>query len=108
MEITLKEHCARIAKLGGAARSEKKAQAARLNARKPRPNARKRNALLRAQKKSEKRLAKRGWLNRFTVVSQTYEHIALLFPSFPGPTRPTKHPQEHLLETSRHPAASRS
>jgi hypothetical protein len=50
MEITLKEHCARIAKLGGAARSEKKAQAARLNARKPRPNARKRNALLRAQK----------------------------------------------------------
>jgi hypothetical protein len=48
--VTLAEHCQRIAKLGGAAKSEKKAQAARENARKPRPKARERNALKRAEK----------------------------------------------------------
>ena len=50
MEITLREHCARIARLGGAAKSEKKAAAARANARKPRPKARELNALKRAKK----------------------------------------------------------
>ena len=50
MDITLREHCARIAKVGGAAKSEKKAQAARENARKPRPKARELNALKRAKK----------------------------------------------------------
>jgi hypothetical protein len=54
MEITLKEHCAQIAKLGGAAKSEKKAEAARMNARKPRPKARENNALRRAQKNLRK------------------------------------------------------
>jgi hypothetical protein len=54
MEITLREHCARIARLGGAAKSEKKAAAARANARKPRPKARERNALRRAQKNLKK------------------------------------------------------
>ena len=48
--VTLAEHCQRIAKLGGAAKSEKKAQAARENARKPRPKARELNALKRAKK----------------------------------------------------------
>lgn len=50
MGITLQEHCARIAKLGGAVKSEKKAQAARENAKRPRPKARERNALRRAKK----------------------------------------------------------
>ena len=50
MDITLREHCARIAKAGGAAKSERKAQAARENARKPRPKARELNALKRAKK----------------------------------------------------------
>ena len=50
MEISLREHCVRIAKLGGAAKSEKKAQAARKNASKPRPKARELNALKRAKK----------------------------------------------------------
>ena len=50
MDITLREHCARIAKAGGAAKSEKKAAAARANARKPRPKARELNALKRAKK----------------------------------------------------------
>lgn len=48
--ITLAEHCRRIASLGGRARSEAKAAAARENAQKPRPKARERNALRRAQK----------------------------------------------------------
>jgi hypothetical protein len=47
---TLREHCREIAKLGGAKKSEKKAAAARENARKPRPKARERNALKRAKK----------------------------------------------------------
>jgi len=41
MEDRLTQHCRRIGALGGAVRSEKKAAAARLNARKPRPKARK-------------------------------------------------------------------
>jgi hypothetical protein len=44
---TLREHCREIGKLGGAAKSEKKAEAARRNAKRPRPKARERNALLR-------------------------------------------------------------
>jgi hypothetical protein len=48
--ITLQEHCRRIAALGGAKKSEKKAQAARENARKPRPKARELNALKREKK----------------------------------------------------------
>jgi len=51
-EKTLREHCREIGKLGGAAKSEKKAAAARENARKPRPKARENNALKR-DKKSE-------------------------------------------------------
>jgi hypothetical protein len=43
--MDLAEHCRRIAKLGGAARSEKKTAAARANASKPRPNARKANKI---------------------------------------------------------------
>ena len=54
MEISLRDHCARIAKAGGAAKSEKKAQAARANARKPRPKARELNALKRAKKSETK------------------------------------------------------
>jgi hypothetical protein len=50
MEITLKDHCRRIAALGGAVKSEKKAAAARKNASKPRPKAKELNALKRAQK----------------------------------------------------------
>jgi hypothetical protein len=46
---TLREHCREIAKLGGAAKSEKKAEAARRNASKPRPKAREMNALRRAK-----------------------------------------------------------
>jgi hypothetical protein len=45
MEDRLTLHCRRIAALGGAAKSEKKAAAARANARKPRPKARKVNGL---------------------------------------------------------------
>ena len=41
MEDRLTLHCRRIGALGGAVRSEKKAAAARLNAQKPRPKARK-------------------------------------------------------------------
>jgi hypothetical protein len=48
--ITLQEHCQRIAKLGGAKKSEKKAAAARENAKRPRPKARELNALRRAKK----------------------------------------------------------
>jgi hypothetical protein len=47
---TLREHCREIGKLGGAAKSEKKAEAARRNASKPRPKAREMNALRRAKK----------------------------------------------------------
>ena len=49
--VTLAEHCQRIAKLGGAAKSEKKAAAARENAKRPRPKARENNALKRAENK---------------------------------------------------------
>jgi len=52
-EKTLREHCREIGRLGGAAKSEKKAEAARRNASKPRPKARELNALKRA-KKSER------------------------------------------------------
>jgi hypothetical protein len=48
-EKTLREHCREIAKLGGASKSEKKAEAARRNASKPRPKARELNALKRAK-----------------------------------------------------------
>jgi hypothetical protein len=48
--ITLQEHCRRIAALGGAKKSDKKAAAARENARRPRPKARELNALKRAKK----------------------------------------------------------
>jgi hypothetical protein len=54
MSITLQEHCARIAKLGGAAKSEKKAASSRANARRPRPKARENNALRRAKKSENK------------------------------------------------------
>jgi hypothetical protein len=46
---TLREHCQEMGKLGGAAKSQKKAEAARRNASKPRPKARKINALRRAK-----------------------------------------------------------
>lgn len=46
--------CRRIASLGGSAKSEKKAQAARENARKPRPNRSISNALRRAENKLNK------------------------------------------------------
>ena len=48
-EKTLREHCRAIGKLGGAVRSEKKAQAARENASKPRPKSRELNKLRRAK-----------------------------------------------------------
>jgi hypothetical protein len=44
-EKTLREHCREIGKLGGSVKSEKKAAAARANASKPRPNARKANKI---------------------------------------------------------------
>jgi hypothetical protein len=53
-EKTLRQHCREIGKLGGAAKSEKKAEAARRNASKPRPKARERNALRRAKKSETK------------------------------------------------------
>jgi len=49
-EKTLREHCREIGKLGGAAKSEKKAEAARRNVKRPRPKAREMNALNRAKK----------------------------------------------------------
>jgi hypothetical protein len=49
-EKTLREHCREIGKLGGAAKSKRKAEAARRNACKPRPKAREMNALKRAKK----------------------------------------------------------
>jgi len=54
MEITLRDHCKRIAAIGGAVKSEKKAQAARANARKPRFKSRKNNALRRAKNNCKK------------------------------------------------------
>jgi hypothetical protein len=47
-EKTLREHCREIAKLGGAVKSEKKTEAARANARKPRFKLRELNKLRRA------------------------------------------------------------
>ena len=44
-EKPLRAHCREIGKLGGSAKSEKKTEAARRNASKPRPKARERNAL---------------------------------------------------------------
>jgi hypothetical protein len=52
--ITLKEHCQRIAKLGGSVKSAKKAQAARENAKRPRPKARELNKLKRAKNNLQK------------------------------------------------------
>jgi len=46
---TLREHCSEMGKLGGAAKSEKKTEAARANARKPRPKSRELNKLRRAK-----------------------------------------------------------
>lgn len=54
MEITLKEHCRRIAAAGGRARSEKKTMANRELARRPRPKSRERNKLKRAEKTLKK------------------------------------------------------
>ena len=51
-EKTLREHCREIGRLGGSAKTEKKAEAARRNASKPRPKARELNALKRAKKSS--------------------------------------------------------
>ena len=48
---TLREHCREIAKLGGSVKSEKKTEAARANARKPRPKSRELNKLRRAKNK---------------------------------------------------------
>jgi len=52
-EKTLREHCREIGRLGGAAKTEKKAEAARRNASKPRPKARELNALKRAKKSAK-------------------------------------------------------
>jgi hypothetical protein len=52
-EKTLREHCREMGKRGGAVKSEKKAEAARRNASKPRPKAREMNALKRAKKSSK-------------------------------------------------------
>jgi hypothetical protein len=49
--MELAEHCRRIAKAGGAAKSERKTAAARENAKRPRPKARELNALKRAKNK---------------------------------------------------------
>jgi len=49
-EKTLREHCREIGRIGGAVKSKKKAAAARRNAAKPRPKARKRSALSGAKK----------------------------------------------------------
>lgn len=54
MEITLREHCARIAAAGGRARTEKKTISNRELARRPRPKSRERNKLRRAEKNSTK------------------------------------------------------
>jgi hypothetical protein len=49
-EKTLREHCREIGALGGASKSQKKTEAVRRNASKPRPKARELNALKRAKK----------------------------------------------------------
>jgi hypothetical protein len=49
-EKTLREHCREIGALGGAAKSDKKTEAVRRNASRPRPKARELNALKRAKK----------------------------------------------------------
>jgi hypothetical protein len=49
-EKTLREHCREIGRLGGIKTSQKKAEAARRNASKPRPKARELYALKRAKK----------------------------------------------------------
>jgi hypothetical protein len=46
---TLREHCREMGKRGGAVKSEKKTEAARQNASKPRPKARELNKLRRAK-----------------------------------------------------------
>jgi hypothetical protein len=46
---TLREHCREIGKLGGVVKSEKKTEAARQNASKPRPKSRELNKLRRAK-----------------------------------------------------------
>jgi hypothetical protein len=46
---TLREHCREIGKLGGAVKSEKKTEAARQNASRPRPKSRELNKLRRAK-----------------------------------------------------------
>lgn len=43
MSTLLTDHCKKIAVIGGRAKSKRKTEAARRNARKPRPNARKEN-----------------------------------------------------------------
>ena len=48
-EKTLREHCSEMGKRGGAVKSEKKAEAARQNASKPRPKLRELNKLRRAK-----------------------------------------------------------
>jgi len=50
-EKTLREHCREIARLGGSVKSEKKTEAARKNASKPRPKARELNKLRMAKNK---------------------------------------------------------
>jgi hypothetical protein len=52
-EKTLREHCSEMGKRGGSVKSEKKAQAARQNASKPRPKSRELNKLRRAKNKSK-------------------------------------------------------
>jgi hypothetical protein len=49
-EKTLREHCSEMGKRGGAVKSEKKTEAARQNAKRPRPKAREMNALRRVKK----------------------------------------------------------
>lgn len=52
--MDFKQYFASIGARGGAVSSQKKAAAARENAKKPRPNSRKNNELRRIEKKSEK------------------------------------------------------
>jgi len=53
--MELKHYFASIGARGGAVSSQKKAAAARKNAQKPRPNARKNNELRRIEKNSQKK-----------------------------------------------------
>jgi hypothetical protein len=52
--MNVKQYFASIGARGGAVSSQKKADAARANAKKPRPNARKNNELRRIEKKLKK------------------------------------------------------